>query len=458
MSLQGNSNDEKIWNFLKSKGLNDYGVAGLMGNIYAESGLVPTNLQNTYEKSLGYSDSEYTKAVDNGSYKNFVKDAAGYGLCQWTYWSRKQNLLDYAKSQSKSIGDLEMQLNFLYKELSEGYKSILNVLKNATSILQASNEVLLKFERPANQSESVQNTRAGYGKTYYDKFAKNNDKGGIDMSVTICHASISENGNAGWDGKSKAGDQTGREVCTRLWYDKSWDIVLRYKDVALAKKAAKIAKKLANSNLVGYDQSQRNTLYQALKKNNWNVDAYIKSGVKTETDCSAFMYAVWCCLIPAMRSDSNAPTTSTMRGTFSKYGFTVYKETKYTRSEQNLLTGDVLVKESAHTVMAITNGINASVGKTNTTPTKPSTPTSTKVTVEAADKYSKSIAGAYKTTDNLNMRTGAGTSKKIILTIPSGDTVQNYGYYTTVDGIKWYYIAYKDKTGFVSSKFLKKKK
>lgn len=96
---------------------------------------------------------------------------------------------------------------------------------------------------------------------------------------------------------------------------------------------------------------------------------------------------------------------------------------------------------------------------TNTnTPVKPSTPTSTKITVEAADKYSKSIAGAYKTTDNLNMRTGAGTSKKVILTIPSGDTVQSYGYYTTVDGVKWYYITYKDKTGFVSSKFLKKKK
>lgn len=190
------------------------------------------------------------------------------------------------------------------------------------------------------------------------------------MSVTICHASISENGNAGWDGKSKVGDQTGKEVCTRLWYDKSWDIVLRYKDTALAKKAAEIAKKLANSNLVGYDQSQRNTLYQALKKNNWNVDAYIKSGVKTETDCSAFMYAVWCCLIPSMRSDSNAPTTSTMRGTFSKYGFTVYKETKYTRSEQNLLTGDVLVKESTHTVMAITNGVNAGTKVNNESASK----------------------------------------------------------------------------------------
>ena len=33
MSLKGNSNEERIWNFLISKGLNPFGVAGLMGNL-----------------------------------------------------------------------------------------------------------------------------------------------------------------------------------------------------------------------------------------------------------------------------------------------------------------------------------------------------------------------------------------------------------------------------------------
>lgn len=49
--------DEKIWRYLKSAGLNDFGVAGLMGNLFAESGLNPKNLQNTYEKKLGMTDS-----------------------------------------------------------------------------------------------------------------------------------------------------------------------------------------------------------------------------------------------------------------------------------------------------------------------------------------------------------------------------------------------------------------
>ena len=185
MALKGTTTEEKIWNFLKDNGLNDFGAAALMGNLYAESALRPTNLQNTYEKSLGMTDAEYTAAVDNGTYCNFVKDCAGYGLAQWTYWSRKQNLLDFAKSAGKSIGDLEMQLTFLIKELKSGYASVLQTLKTATSILVASNAVLTKYERPANQGTSVQNARASYGQKYYDKFAKLAKKEETSMSTKI---------------------------------------------------------------------------------------------------------------------------------------------------------------------------------------------------------------------------------------------------------------------------------
>ena len=168
----GSVEDEKaIWNFLMVHIDNEYGVAGLMGNLYAESALRSNNLQQSYETKLGYNDTTYTAAVDNGSYDNFVKDAAGYGLAQWTYWSRKQAMLEFHQSKKKSIGDLKTQLEFLIKELSESYKGVWSDLKNATSVLGASNSVLLKFERPANQGESVQKKRAEYGQKYYDKYA-----------------------------------------------------------------------------------------------------------------------------------------------------------------------------------------------------------------------------------------------------------------------------------------------
>ena len=168
----GSAADEKtIWNFLMVHIDNEYGVAGLMGNLYAESALRSNNLQQSYETKLGYNDTTYTAAVDNGSYDNFVKDAAGYGLAQWTYWSRKQAMLEFHQSKKKSIGDMQTQLEFLIKELSGSYKGVWSDLKNATSILDASNSVLLKFERPANQGESVQKKRAEYGQKYYDKYA-----------------------------------------------------------------------------------------------------------------------------------------------------------------------------------------------------------------------------------------------------------------------------------------------
>lgn len=171
MALKGSTNEEKIWNYLVGKGLSAAGAAGLMGNLYAESGLRPENLENQYEKKLGYSDEAYTKAVDNGSYRNFVRDSAGYGLAQWTYWSRKQNMLDYHKAAGKSIGDLETQLGFLIKELSEGYKSLFNLLKTTTSVKAASDAVLTQFERPADMSDAAKTRRAGYGQPYYDKYA-----------------------------------------------------------------------------------------------------------------------------------------------------------------------------------------------------------------------------------------------------------------------------------------------
>lgn len=163
--------EQRMWSFFKAKGLNDFGIAGLMGNLRAESGLNPKNLQNSYQNKIGHTDETYTISVDNGSYTNFVHDSAGYGLAQWTFWSRKQNLLNFAKSTGKSIGDLDMQMEFAYKELSEGYKTVLNALKNAKSVLDASNAVLLHYEKPADQSSAVQARRARYGQEYYDMFA-----------------------------------------------------------------------------------------------------------------------------------------------------------------------------------------------------------------------------------------------------------------------------------------------
>ena len=118
-------------------------------------------------------DAEYTAAVDNGSYGNFVKDSAGYGLAQWTYWSRKQALLNHAKQAGVSIADLNMQLGFLWEEL-QGYTAVMDALKKAGSVRAASDAVLTGYEKPADQSETVKKKRAEYGEGYYKKYAAGN--------------------------------------------------------------------------------------------------------------------------------------------------------------------------------------------------------------------------------------------------------------------------------------------
>ena len=166
--------EQEIWDELVRFTGNKYGAAGLMGNLKAESNLNSKNLQNTYEKSLKTNDEKYTSAVDNGSYKNFVHDSAGYGLAQWTYHSRKQGLLDYAKRTNQSIGSTKMQLEYLEQELKNNYPSTYNALKNAKSVKEASDAVITQYERPANQSNGAKNSRTSMGNKYYEAYSNGN--------------------------------------------------------------------------------------------------------------------------------------------------------------------------------------------------------------------------------------------------------------------------------------------
>ena len=193
-------NAKIIWEFLKGKGLNDFAVAGIMGNLQAESSLNPKNLQGSYEKKLGFTDDEYTSAVDSGEYDNFVKDKAGYGLAQWTYWSRKEKLLNFAKENNASVGDLSMQLEFLWKEL-QGYKSVMSKLQKATSILEASNAVLTGYEKPSNQGESAQTKRASFGQAYYDTYAKpqKTEPAHVEKVEAVCVTHIVRSGDTLWE-------------------------------------------------------------------------------------------------------------------------------------------------------------------------------------------------------------------------------------------------------------------
>lgn len=167
---------ETIWQFLKSAGLSNAGVAGLMGNLEAESGFNPKNLEDSFEEKLGFTDETYTTAIDEGEYDHFSNDGAGYGLAQWSYHTKKLALLSYSKIKDESIGNLNLQLGFLKKDMEKYFSKLWNFLKTTDSIYEATVEVLTKYEAPTDQSDSVKDKRYELAKAIYNEFVGEEEK------------------------------------------------------------------------------------------------------------------------------------------------------------------------------------------------------------------------------------------------------------------------------------------
>lgn len=143
-----------IWNKLR-KYFTPEAAAGIMANLYYESALRPDNLQNSYNTKLGLTDQEYTERVDTGemSRDQFSRDAAGYGLAQWTYWSRKAGLYDQAKLKKVSISDLDLQISYIYQELKTSYPNIFTYINAAgRTPREVARSIMINYERPADQS------------------------------------------------------------------------------------------------------------------------------------------------------------------------------------------------------------------------------------------------------------------------------------------------------------------
>lgn len=173
----------RVWNYLTAAGLTPEGAAGLMGNIYAESGMIPARvevlcLKRLKERGKIYTDATYTAFVDDGtiSKEEFLHPLPGrqygYGLCQWTSPGRKSGLYDLAKKRCTSIGDAETQLQWLLSELTVSYKEVLRILKSTRDVKTASDTVLKKFEMPADTGAAVRETRYRYAMKYYNEFNK----------------------------------------------------------------------------------------------------------------------------------------------------------------------------------------------------------------------------------------------------------------------------------------------
>ena len=153
-----------IWNGLRARGFSKKATAAIMGNMQEESTFFAPRVQGDF--TSGYTKSiTYTNQVDNGiiSRSDFINKGpggGGYGLVQWTYYTRKTGLYDLAKQMQVSIGDENMQLDYLVYELNQPeYRDVLSVLNSDASLYDMTVKFLHKYENPADQSQSVCNLR-----------------------------------------------------------------------------------------------------------------------------------------------------------------------------------------------------------------------------------------------------------------------------------------------------------
>lgn len=203
----------------------------------------------------------------------------------------------------------------------------------------------------------------------------NTQKETIKMDFSKYYGKISNSGSdeRGKASGGKAGDQ-GTEWTIRSWYNRPWNCVLRYPDRKVGDLIAELGIEAANNNLIGYDQSQRNTYWEHLKASNYRPSQIT---IACEADCSKGVIdntrAVGYLLnIPALQN-INATYTGNMRSGFKAAGFQVLTASKYLNGFDYLMPGDILLNDVHHTATNL--GIGKKSGYINNSSSSPTTTT-----------------------------------------------------------------------------------
>lgn len=171
------------------------------------------------------------------------------------------------------------------------------------------------------------------------------------MKMSRCGwASIDERGRAHG---GRAGDQTGKEVKVGGWYYFGQTQVVRWEDRSKASLFANCIKSMCLNALIGYDQSDRTTLYTALKKVGWNAN---RISTKVECDCSELVVCGVNCTFGKALLSSALYTGNLASGLMATGHFKLYTGSKYCKSDSYLKKGDIIIKPYGHVIVALDDG------------------------------------------------------------------------------------------------------
>lgn len=319
-------------------------------------------------------------------------------------------------------------------------------------------------------------------------------------TVYIYGASIDEHGKAHG---GQAGNQTGRELRKQKWYkhSKGWR-VFRPKDIVVASKIAECARAAVANMHIGYDQYQRNTLYNEAAKYGFDVSKVIKD---VECDCSALV-RVCCAYAGILGLPEGFRTTNEPKNLLNTGAFVEMEGSKYTDNSQYLCTGDILCTATqGHTVVVGNDGSKAEARipvsdglhmgdygtavlamqqallawKGDCLPKYGADGDFGSETEKALKAYQKAaglpVTGVYdETTRNkltgteepvsrsvlitggtVNVRSAPGLKGAKIGTCKKGDKFEYGGLTADIDGTDWHLIDFKNQNAWVSGKYAK---
>ena len=149
---------QTIYDGFRQYGLTEAGALGFLGNFDCESNCEPNRVQGDFSPYRSAS-KEYTADVDSGkiSREQFKNDSKGYGLAQFTYFTRKAALYDFHVAKGLSIGDCGLQIDFVMLELKSDFLGLFNLLKTSNDLYECVKQICYVYENPA-----VKNVDARY--------------------------------------------------------------------------------------------------------------------------------------------------------------------------------------------------------------------------------------------------------------------------------------------------------
>ena len=254
------------------------------------------------------------------------------------------------------------------------------------------------------------------------------------MDELIGHASGDERGKLRG---GKAGEQNGREVYTRGWYNRPWNCVIEFTDPVMAEKNAVAMEHACANGHIGYNQDQRNTLLVEARKYGYDPGKVKKN---VETDCSAL--AALCCMyagIPesALVVGGNSAYTGNLRSLLVKTGkVKVYTDKKHLKSGAYNHRGAILLYEGHHVAIQLEDGSEVKKEKQK------------EITEKKTETTFKAPNFGVVTAELLNVRHGAGSNYPVLKTTKKGNTVL----ITKMSG-KWGYAP--ELKGWLSTIYLK---